>query len=155
VLHFTFFFLRLSAASRNKNGLVPLWTLWSFGEVASWKKIKFRSGLWRALEGLLLGTKLHSALNFIELWRGHFSKQKHVLLWTLEERVLAGNLPPLVVVSLLPCNPQVKSKTLSYNCKRLLFDLIQSGHTMVLDQRAGKRGKPQPGIVIFGPLRAC
>ncbi len=74
----------------------------SFGEVASWDKIEFHSGLQRALEGSLLGTKLRSALDFKELPRGCFSEQNYVLLWTSEERVLAGNLPPLVVFASNP-----------------------------------------------------
>jgi hypothetical protein len=95
------FFLRISVVSQKKN-CVPLWTLESFGEVAFQNKINFRSGLWRALEASLLGTTLHSALDFVELWRGCFSEQNHVLLWTLEERVLAGNFPPLVVFASNP-----------------------------------------------------
>jgi hypothetical protein len=51
-------------------------------------------------------------------------------------------------------NSCVESKLL-YDGKRLLFDWIQSGPTMVLDQRARKGGVPQPGMVMFGPLRAC
>ncbi len=65
MLHFAFFFLKLSFASRNKiafssgfwrasegsllrtKNRVPLWTSQSFGDVASPNKIAFRSGLWR------------------------------------------------------------------------------------------------------------
>jgi hypothetical protein len=61
---------------------VQLWTLESFGGVASWNKITFRSRLRRASETLFLGTKLSSALEFGELWRGCFSKQNCVPLWT-------------------------------------------------------------------------
>jgi hypothetical protein len=95
------FSFRISAASQKKNR-VPLWTLESFGEVAFWNKIELRSGLLRASEGSLLGTKLRSALEFVEPWRGCFSKQNRVPLWTLEERVLAGNFPPLVVFASNP-----------------------------------------------------
>jgi hypothetical protein len=56
----------------------------SFGEVASQNKIEFHSGLWRALEGLLLGTKSRSAEVFVELLRGRFLEQNWVPLWNLE-----------------------------------------------------------------------
>jgi hypothetical protein len=56
----------------------------SFGEVTSQNKIEFRSGLQRSLEGLLLGTKLRSTLDFVELLRGCFSEQNRVPLWNLE-----------------------------------------------------------------------
>jgi hypothetical protein len=46
---------------------VPLWTLKSFGGVASRNKIAFHSGLCRASERSLLGEKLSSALEFGEL----------------------------------------------------------------------------------------
>ncbi len=87
MLHFAFFFLRISVASWSKITLVPLWTLGSFGKVASWNKHEFRSGLWRALEGSLLGTKSRSALDFVELWRACFSKQNCVPLWTEVEEI--------------------------------------------------------------------
>ncbi len=61
---------------------VPLWTLESFRGVASWNKITFYPGLCRSSEGLLLGTKSSSALEFGELWRGCFSEQNRILLWT-------------------------------------------------------------------------
>jgi hypothetical protein len=43
---------------------VPLWTLESFGGIASWNKIAFGSGLCKASERLLLQTKSFSALDF-------------------------------------------------------------------------------------------
>jgi hypothetical protein len=84
MLHFAFFFLRLCISHFLEQNRVPLWTSESFGEVASQNKIEFHSGLWRALEGLLLGTKLGSALDFGELLRGRFLEQNRFPLWNLE-----------------------------------------------------------------------
>jgi hypothetical protein len=148
MLHFAFFFLRLSVASRNKIDLVPLWTSWSFREVASRNNIEFHSGLRRALEGSLLGTKLRSALDFVELWRGCFSEQNRVPLWTSEERVLAGNLPLLVVVSLLvilELSPR-HYHTMARDCFLTLFKVVP---LWFWTNRQARGGNHNPGMVNF------
>jgi hypothetical protein len=154
MLHFAFFFLRLSVASWNKIELFPLWTSSSFGEVASWNKIKFQSWLWRALEGLILGTTSHSALDFVELRRGRFSEQNCAPLWTLEERVLAGNLPPLVVVSLLVIleSSLRQYHTMARDCFLTQFKVVP---LWFWTNGLARGGNHNPGMVIFGPLRVC
>jgi hypothetical protein len=83
MLHLSSFFLRLHISCFSEQNRILLWTSESFGEVASQSKIEFQSGLRRAWEGLLLGTKLHSALGFVELLRGRFLEQNRVPLWNL------------------------------------------------------------------------
>jgi hypothetical protein len=154
MLHFAFFFLRLSVASRNKIVLVLLWTLWSFGEVDSCNKNEFWSGLQGASEGLLPGKKPHSALNFVELQRVCVSEQNCIPLWTLEERVLAGNLPLLVVVSLLvilESSPR-HYHTMASDCFLTQFKVVQLWFW--IDGQA-REDNHDPGMVMFGPLKAC
>jgi hypothetical protein len=55
------FFLGYGISCFSEQNRVPLWTSESFREVASQNKIEFCSGLWGALEELLLGTKSRSA----------------------------------------------------------------------------------------------
>ncbi len=84
---------------------VPLWTLENFVGVTSWDKLAFCFGICRASKRLLLRTKSRSALDFGgESFGGKFTTAS----------------------SLCSSNPWawVESMTLSYNGKRLLFDLI-------------------------------
>ncbi len=81
-LHFALDFEDLWRGCFSEQNRVLLWALEIFGGVPSWSKITFRSRLHRASEMLLLRTKLSSTLEFGELWRGCFSKQNCVPLWT-------------------------------------------------------------------------
>ncbi len=122
MLRFAFFFLRISVASRNK--------------------IAFCSGLWRALERLLLGTNLSSALDFGELWRGRSLEQNCILLWTLQSFGEVASPNKIAFRSGLwrrkfwRENFHRQQSLLvilesSPNYHTMLFDSIQSGPTMV------------------------
>ncbi len=112
---------------------VSLWTLESFGGVASRNKIVFCSGLCWALERSLLS---RSALDFVE--------ESFCRKFTITNSLRYHS------------NPWVESKTLSYmmvrDCFLTRFKVVP---LWFWTDGQARRGDHNPGMVIFGPIRAC